>query len=368
MTAIHVASPFNLAQVYEGQTYSLHPKFWRLLALSLALHAGFLLLLEGVRLFPSRRESPIVHEISLVRLPNSVPATTRTSRGRAVKKAARQPVPPKGSTQPSGPVTASHSLSVPPVPMLGPEVPETQARSRVDVGKVVGGIELSPPVSKTPAPADMKSKPGPTVEQLRRDVQSIMSKLHVPQVSVPGTTLQRPELPTLLRPKPHPSLAEGIKSELAKIDTVLEARASVTHKWTPQPPPVLDSPQPQHQQAEAEKAPVTLQNPSTKIHVSGGSSDSDRYLARVQASISRHWLAPPVDFSGESLVVVVKFRLSRNGGVSRVTVEQTSGNQYYDVAGKRAVLASDPLPPFPRSLRAAFFDTHFTFLVGGKTG
>ena len=111
-----------------------------------------------------------------------------------------------------------------------------------------------------------------------------------------------------------------------------------------------------------------MQSPSTQIQVSGGTSASDLYLARVQAAIRRKWLAPPVDFSGESMVVVVKFRLSRQGGVSRVMVEQTSGNQYYDLAGKRAVLAADPLPPFPSSIRELYFDTHFTFLVGEKTG
>lgn len=72
--------------------------------------------------------------------------------------------------------------------------------------------------------------------------------------------------------------------------------------------------------------------------------------------------------AGKSLTVVIRFRLSRTGAVSGVVVEQSSGNVYYDLAGKRAVLNADPLPPFPKDLSSAYFDAHFSFVVGDPTG
>jgi hypothetical protein len=54
--------------------------------------------------------------------------------------------------------------------------------------------------------------------------------------------------------------------------------------------------------------------------------------------------------------------------VSDVIIERTSGNEYYDLAGKRAVLNADPLPAFPREMADAYLDAHFSFTVGERSG
>ncbi|MEK6618149.1 MAG: TonB family protein, partial [Nitrospirota bacterium] len=77
---------------------------------------------------------------------------------------------------------------------------------------------------------------------------------------------------------------------------------------------------------------------------------------------------PQVDLTGRTLQVVIKFRLDRSGVVSNVSVEKTSGNEYYDVAGTRAVLSANPLPPFPREMSDANLDAHFSFTVGEESG
>jgi hypothetical protein len=51
-----------------------------------------------------------------------------------------------------------------------------------------------------------------------------------------------------------------------------------------------------------------------------------------------------------------------------VVIEQSSGNEYYDLAGKRAVLSAIPLPAFPAELTDSYFDAHFTFMVGEQQG
>ena len=107
--------------------------------------------------------------------------------------------------------------------------------------------------------------------------------------------------------------------------------------------------------------------PETRLQVTG-MTGSNPYLARVQARISGFWAAPPVDLSGTALTVKVKFRLERNGRVSSLAIEQSSGNGYYDDAAKRAVQTANDqgLPSFPPDLTDSYFDAHFTFSVGER--
>jgi TonB family protein len=106
----------------------------------------------------------------------------------------------------------------------------------------------------------------------------------------------------------------------------------------------------------------------TTLKVPGMAPGSNAYLGRVRQRISSFWNAPPVDVTGQTYVVVVQFRLHRNGSVTGVTIERSSGNEYYDLAGKRAVLSAIPLPMFPPELTESYFDAHFTFTVGEAQG
>jgi TonB family protein len=124
-------------------------------------------------------------------------------------------------------------------------------------------------------------------------------------------------------------------------------------------------------QPAASAPPVTASiprtKPDTRLRVAGVAG-SNQYLARVQARISGFWTAPPVDISGKSLAVTVRFRLERDGRVGSVIIEQSSGNDYYDMAAQRAVQSAIPLPPFPPDLTDSYFDAHFTFAVGEAAG
>lgn len=115
----------------------------------------------------------------------------------------------------------------------------------------------------------------------------------------------------------------------------------------------------------AESIPRT--KPETQMRVAGVPG-SNQYWARVQARIRGFWTAPPADISGKALTVIVKFRLERDGRVSKVTVEKSSGNDYYDMAATRAVQSAVPLPPFPPDMTDSYFDAYFTFAVGEAAG
>ena len=100
------------------------------------------------------------------------------------------------------------------------------------------------------------------------------------------------------------------------------------------------------------------------LKVPGMATGSNTYLVEVRRKISSMWSAPPVDVTAHAYRVVVKFRLHRDGSVSGVAVEQSSGNEYFDYAGKRAVVTASPLPRFPADLTESYFDAHFTFTAG----
>ncbi|WP_413936050.1 energy transducer TonB [Nitrospira sp. BLG_1] len=107
----------------------------------------------------------------------------------------------------------------------------------------------------------------------------------------------------------------------------------------------------------AEQAPV--QTPQ-KAMADGTTPGAKAYLALVQQRIRHVWKAPALDFTNRTYATVVKFRLHKNGSVSLVNIEQSSGNESYDAAGKQAVLNASPLPAFPPDLSHAYVDAHIT--------
>jgi len=177
------------------------------------------------------------------------------------------------------------------------------------------------------------------VEMSRQDIAKLLDPLKVPEVQA-------------LPPPP-------IELSVASIEV------------PPQVPSRHSSQQPTEQAATepiVAAKPASLNQPTTAIQVPGIVPGLNRYLALVQSKISSQWVAPQVDLTGRSLQVVIKFRLDRSGVVSHVTVEKPSGNEYYDMAGTRAVLSANPLPPFPQDMSDTTVDAHFSFTVGDQAG
>ena len=80
--------------------------------------------------------------------------------------------------------------------------------------------------------------------------------------------------------------------------------------------------------------------------------------------ISEQWSAPQVGMTGEQFRVLVIFRLDKSGQVSGLVVERTSGNEYYDLAAKRAIRSANPCLRFLPDMSQPYFDVHFSFAVG----
>jgi len=90
------------------------------------------------------------------------------------------------------------------------------------------------------------------------------------------------------------------------------------------------------------------------------------YWSLVQSRIGKFWNPPAV--GAESLTVIVRFRLARDGSISNVGIKESSGNAYFDMAAERALREAVPLPPVPSHLTEPYYDTTYTFTAGPAAG
>lgn len=84
------------------------------------------------------------------------------------------------------------------------------------------------------------------------------------------------------------------------------------------------------------------------------------YIGRMRQKIAATWRPP--GGSQEERACRVYFRVHRNGSVSNVSVEESSGVSLFDQSCQRAVYESAPLPPLPREFKDEYLGVHFSFL------
>ncbi len=312
------------SELDDGRQAEFSRRLWRAVVISLALHVGVLAIVAWVRL-PRHGERPLASiEISLATAPAPAPAPT-------VKTAA----PPK--SQPKAVSPPAPAPPVKPAPM-----PEQPAPVKPPPA-VMKSIELPPTAPKF---GDFSPVEKPVKKQFKLPDVPVVSETKDPAQKVPDL-------------KPLPSLSEDVskelEEELGKIKKIELPKAQPS-EMSPKPLPQVEAKEP------------SLKAIDTTLKVPGMAPGSNAYLGRVRQRISSYWSAPPVDVTGQSYVVIVQFRLHRNGSVTGVAIERSSGNEYYDLAGKRAVLSAVPLPAFPPEMTEAYFDAHFTFTVGDSQG
>jgi colicin import membrane protein len=288
----------------------------RMLAVSVAVHVCLLAVVTGIRLTPKYERPMASYQVSLVTLPT--PQAPPVSQKVEQPSAEPPSVPPPAARKAARPMAPK----VAPIPALPPPpvVREVGREPEDFMQDVLRGIERPPE-----APTLGALKPA-SPQKLRKEMDALMQGLEAP--------------------KDQPEKAPDIRSRKSLSEDLARLQPS---------PPVT---------AKAAPASV-LKKPDTAIQVPGLSAN--RYLAQVQNKISSQWVAPPVDLSGRSFRVIIKFRLHRNGAVSDVSIETTSGNGYYDDAGRRAVLKADPLPAVPSDMSVPL-DVHFSFTVGEEAG
>jgi len=364
MSAQAHVHPVQWFDVEEQNKFFLRLK--RALAVSFVLHVVLLLVMAGLRL-PQRGERPLSSmEVSLVSLPNPVqqveaqkpvvqpkPSELRRAPAQPVKQVAPAPVPaPPAPRAPVAPSPAPPAPAVPVVPT--PPVP-VAAPVRQSIAKdILRDLQLPPDAPKlgelTPAKAVAQPQP-----------QAPIPKVKLPDLPrIPDTMPDR--VVKAHQQTPQTSLSEDQNRELEEELKKVKHFQPAAKLETPKEVPVKAAPPTQ----EA-SVPVAKVAPQTMLKASGASG-TNPFWARVETIIKSNWEPPPVDTNGSTYRVVVKFRFYRNGTVKDIGIEHSSGNDYFDMAGQRAVQKPRAFPPFPSEMTEAYQDVEMIFRVGEAQG
>lgn len=82
------------------------------------------------------------------------------------------------------------------------------------------------------------------------------------------------------------------------------------------------------------------------------------YVQRMLALIESRWYKPAAPQGTKALV---RFTISREGKLSHIELESSSGNKSFDRAALRALYAANPLPPLPPAYFKPSLTVHLTF-------
>jgi TonB family protein len=139
----------------------------------------------------------------------------------------------------------------------------------------------------------------------------------------------------------------------------------------PKPTPPAPSPAPPAPPREAlPPPPPPLGQPSGSAQGSGpltlNVSDFPYawYLRVIHQKISERWDGRAL--AGRQPVAV--FEIGRDGQVSRLAIETSSGNSLYDQAALRAIAEANPFPPLPVDFKEPLLRVHLGFNYAGNRG
>jgi colicin import membrane protein len=304
----------------------------RTLTISLGLHVVVLLVVMGIRLAPHGERPLAAVEVNLVNLPTPLKTIEQPRPVEPVKRAEAKPSP------------------APPVKTTAPSPAPVSVPARPSVAKdILKDLELPPD-----APKFGELTPAKSVAQPRAQAPAKIQVPDLPRIpDVPEHTIKTPQTPQ------RASISEELDRELEEELKKLKEFKPTAKLDIPKEAPVKPVPQ-------QEAAIPQVKAPHTQLKTSGSSGTSP-FWGRVEAIIKRNWEPPPIDVSGSAYSTVIRFRYYRNGTVKDVAVQQTSGNSYFDDAGKRAIL-NRQLPMFPSDMTEAYQDVEMVFRVGESAG
>jgi len=99
----------------------------------------------------------------------------------------------------------------------------------------------------------------------------------------------------------------------------------------------------------------------------GGGDFANRYgwyVESVKRAISQNWIQTSIDPSvraARRAHSVVTFRINRNGSVTNIRLDNSSGNRSMDDSATRALLSIDKFPTLPSDYSGSYVDVTFDF-------
>lgn len=93
----------------------------------------------------------------------------------------------------------------------------------------------------------------------------------------------------------------------------------------------------------------------------GGNFPYTWYVHSVKKKLDSNWNV--VSGFDRRIFTQMAFTIGRNGNITEIEVEESSGNDAFDLAARRAVEYSSPLPPLPGDFQEPNLRVHVRFTV-----
>lgn len=238
------------------------------------------------------------------------------------------------------------------------EKPKTYVVNLVPAVAAVG----SPQGRAETPPATTPSPPlPPRAEEVTRPAPSRPAELPAREAprDMPPRARDTAGLPDRALPTRAPALPKAGDKELPAMastakapPTPSERPATETARVAPPPPPL---PLGQRDGSPQGSGPMTLNVSDFPFAW---------YLSRVQAKVTERWVGKALP--GQQPVAV--FDINREGQVSRLAIEKSSGNSYYDQAALRAITEANPFPPLPAEFPGQTLRVHLGFNFSAERG
>jgi len=307
------------------------------------------------------------------------PSTTVKSEAQATTKPPSRPSPKPAIPTPKiqrrvKPAPAIPSLSA--VTPFQKAQPETTPSKTLPSSRIEETLKRSLPNIPTPTPVPNRPKISRERSTAPQQPQSSLPQISAPPLAnLPESPRPKSSIPT--QPKMTETvkkLMEGLKSttRTPALKQVLPERTkpSTTTPLIKPPPSEIDQriaklSIPEVTPVESIKQrldQIQVQSLSgTNTSPSHQSPGENRYFAIIREAINKHWVNPNVAIKNRK--VIITFRVEKSGEISRVHVEQSSGNTYYDSTILGAINKGNPLPKFPSDLQKSFLNIKFLFTM-----
>lgn len=97
--------------------------------------------------------------------------------------------------------------------------------------------------------------------------------------------------------------------------------------------------------------PITVQIP--------GAGPEDSYVKTIVRKVGRNY-RDPLNSSIPRKIVTIRFMIHSDGSITDIQVEESSGDNIFDISGMRAVKNAAPFPPLPQRFGSSV-TVHFYF-------
>lgn len=85
------------------------------------------------------------------------------------------------------------------------------------------------------------------------------------------------------------------------------------------------------------------------------------YLKIIERKVREYWVTRGMDISAQRADPVVRFKIGRDGFVSGLRIERSSGSGILDDSVLKAVKSAQPFPPLPDDYKGDSLGVHFGF-------